>query len=165
MSPANSLMVDPLIQPTLRDTGCNWKSAIVLPVNLNIRSEQNIIKVSRKGKIPVIVSSTLIEPAPLAGLKSLSVYGAVNNNSCGVEDIPAKNIAFLNDVTYLGLLGAPVALISVTVLPSYLVAWLAPSAQIICGVLLKLYLKKVYLVALDRPVSIADHAPLPLAAS
>ena len=66
--------------------------------------------------------STFIVPAPLATLKSLSVKGAVKVIACGVADIPAKNSASLNPTTNFGLAGAPVALRSVTVVPSYLVA-------------------------------------------
>ena len=52
-------------------TGCSTKSAIVFPSSLNIRSSQKINKESRKGNIPVIGLSTLIEPAPLAAEKSV----------------------------------------------------------------------------------------------
>ena len=134
ISPANSWMVNPLIHPISRVTGCTTKSAIVLPVSRKMRSSQKIYSWSRNGNSPVMSLSTLIVPAPLAVVKSSSVNGAVNTNSCGVLDMPAKNSASLNPVTNFGLLGAPVAFRSVTVVPSYLVALFAPSAHTIKSV-------------------------------
>ncbi len=78
MSPPNSWIVKLFKQPISLVTGCTTKSPIVLPTSLNILSSQKINSASRKGNSPVISLSTRIVPAPLAGLKSLSVNGAVN---------------------------------------------------------------------------------------
>ena len=63
-------MVSPFMHPILRVTGTIAKSLNVLPVNLNILFSQNINKASRNVFSPVIVSSTLILPAPLPELKA-----------------------------------------------------------------------------------------------
>ena len=72
-SPATSLIVSESTQPILVVIGCNTKSASVLPTNLSILFSLNIINCSLKAISPVISVPTLIFPAPLAGLKSLSV--------------------------------------------------------------------------------------------
>ena len=88
-SPANSCIVSPLIQPIFRVTGCIAKSEVVFPVNLNILFSQKINNESRKDFNPVIVSSTLILPAPLPVLKLSSSFGTLKTNSCGELDLPA----------------------------------------------------------------------------
>ena len=72
-SPATSLIVSESTQPMLSVIGCNTKSASVLPNNLSILFSLNIISCSLKAISPVISVPTLIFPAPLAALKSLSV--------------------------------------------------------------------------------------------
>ena len=57
--------------------GDTVKSAELLPVRRLIVSEVKIISWSRKVAKPVMSFATLIEPAPLATLKSSTVKGAV----------------------------------------------------------------------------------------
>ena len=82
-------MVSPLRQPMFLVTGTTLKSLVELPVNLNILFSQNIKRLSRNTFSPVIVSSTLMLPAPLLDVKSSSLKGALNTTSCGVVDLPA----------------------------------------------------------------------------
>ena len=83
--------------------------------------------------------STLIDPAPFAAEKLVSVNGAENTISCGFVDIPAKNMWFLNTAIDSGSDGAPVALMSVTDEPSKIEALFTPSAYASFSVLLKLF--------------------------
>ena len=77
-SPPNSCIVSPLIQPMFLVTGTIAKSAAVFPASLNILFSQKIKRLSRKTFMPVIVSSTLILPAPLPEVKSSSLLDYQN---------------------------------------------------------------------------------------
>ena len=79
ISPPNSCIVSPLIQPIRSVMGDTWKSAAVLPVKRCTVLVVNIISWSRKTDKPVMFADTLILPAPLATLKSSTLKGAVKN--------------------------------------------------------------------------------------
>jgi 2-phospho-L-lactate guanylyltransferase (CobY/MobA/RfbA family) len=72
-----------------RVTAVTAKFELDVPVNLNILFSQKINKSSRKTFSCVIVSSTLILPAPLPLLKPSSLNGSLNTTYWGVVDLPA----------------------------------------------------------------------------
>ena len=75
-------MLNPSKQPINLETFSIAKEANPLPVSLNILSRQKMKRLSRKTFNPVILSSTLIEPAPFPAVKSSSLNGAEKTISC-----------------------------------------------------------------------------------
>ena len=150
-------MVSLSIQPISLVTGCNVKSAIVLPTNLCMDTSVKIISWSRNTSKPVIGEPTFIEPAPFATEKSLSVYGAVK---LSIVPLP-KNKAFLKlDINDAPFTSAGASFNAVNILVSYVAGAFAPSTNAIFCVPLKLYFANLVLLAPSLLVDINVNAAL-----
>ena len=109
--------------------------------------------IRRKGERKSIILEIVRE---IIQVKSVSAKGALNNISWGLLDIPPKKIWSLKTATEAGSAGAPVVLIRLYVVPSYVAAWLTSSTIISFSVLLKLNISNLYLPA-DVLVPIVEY--------
>ena len=100
---------------------------------------------------------TLIIPAPLAALKSVSVYTAVKV----IAEPLAKNNVFLKLIVWVApITSEGAAFKAVKVVPSKIAGTLAPSTSIILSVPLKLYRVNLSLLADTREVDKNVITPL-----